>query len=415
MLAQSRQMLTTDWTPIRRGLAVGRATHSPPRSGRKARHRSIVAPLAATLAATLALRAGVSLARAARGRHTAGARERDRRVGLAPPEGTGGGLQRMAIGQLDVAIEMLERLDGERSPERAVHEMRKALKRLRAMLRLLEPELAEAAYAREDATLREAGRRLSGPRDADVLLDTLDGLIKAHPDRLAGRGGVIRLRAHLRSERERAWHETLGDEASRAQTLAELHACRVRIAAWPLSERDGVELVQPGFTRIYRRGRKRYRRAAHGRGERTLALHRWRKRVKDLRYAAEALQWRTAEDQERVKPKGRRAKRRRARARKHAGWLRRLARRADDLGELLGQEHDLAVLSEYVRNLRTTQAATPRVGAGARRRILKLTAARRRRLRKRALRDGERLYRRRPAQMAERLASAHRRGRPPLS
>jgi CHAD domain-containing protein len=415
MLAQSGQMMTTDWTPIRRRLAVGRAAHSPPWGGRKARHRSIVPPLAAALAATLALRAGVSLAQAARERRAAGARERDRRVGLAPSEEVGAGLQRTALGQLDVAIEMLARLDSERSPERAVHETRKALKRLRAMLRLLEPELAEAAYAREDATLRDAGRRLSVPRDADVLLETLDGLIKAHPDRLAGRGGVIRLRAHLRSERERAWHATLSDRALCAQTIEELRACRVRIAAWQLPEREGVELVRPGFTRVYRQGRKRYRRAAHGRGERTLALHRWRKRVKDLRYAAEALQWREAERDEPVKAKGRRARRRRARASKQAAWLRRLARRADDLGELLGQEHDLAVLGKYVRNLRATQGATPRVGARARRRILKLTATRRRKLRKRALRDGEGLYRRRPAQMAERLASAHRRGQPPLS
>jgi hypothetical protein len=72
------------------------------------------------------------------------------------------------------------------------------------------------------------------------------------------------------------------------------------------------------------------------------------------------------------------------------------------------------VLGEYVRNLRTTPGATPRVGARTRRRILKLTAARRRKLRKRALREGERLYRHRPAPMAERLASVHRRGRAPL-
>src|SRR5258708_4313754 len=137
-------MTTTERTPIRRRLAIGRAAHSPPWSGRKARHRSIVPPLAATLAATLALGAGVSLARAARERRAGNARNRDRRMGRAAAEDVGAGLQRMAVAQLDIAIEMLERLDGEGSPERAVHETRKALKRLRAMLRLLEPELGEA-------------------------------------------------------------------------------------------------------------------------------------------------------------------------------------------------------------------------------------------------------------------------------
>jgi CHAD domain-containing protein len=415
MLAESGQMTTTNRTPIRRRLAIGRTSHRPPWSGRKARHRSIVPPLAATIAATLALRAGVSLARAVRQRREASRRDRDRRLGLASREGLGEGLQRMALGQLDIAIEMLGRLKHEDSPEHAVHEARKALKRLRAMLRLLEPELGEQVYAREDATVRDAGRRLSGSRDAEVLLATLDSLTECHADKLAGRGGVVRLRAHLRSERDRAWRATLGDASAGMLTLEELRACRVRVAAWELARRDGVELVRPGFTRIYRQGRKRYRRAVRGRGERTLALHRWRKRVKDLRYAAEALQWREVEGKDRVKPKGRGARRRAARANKQAAWLGRLAQRADDLGELLGQEHDLAVLGEHVRTLAAARGPAPRVGARTRKLILKLIAARRRKLRGRALRAGERLYRPSPAQLASRLASAHRRGRAPIS
>jgi CHAD domain-containing protein len=415
MLAQSGQMMTTDRTPIRRRLAIGRTAHSPPWSGRKTRHRSIVPPLAATLAATLALRAGISLVRAARERRVSVDRERDRRIGLSPQEDVAEGLQRMAVGQLDLAIEALEALDGEGPPERGVHETRKALKRLRAMLSLLAAELGDEVYAREDAALRDAGRRLSGSRDAEVLLATLEGLIESHPDKLAGRSGVARLRAHLRSERDRAWRATLADSAARALTLEELRACRVRVAAWQLAQRDGVGLALPGFTRVYRQGRKRFRRAARGRGERTLVLHRWRKRVKDLRYAAEALEWRADDRESGVKPKGKRARRGRARARKQGAWLRRLARRADDLGELLGQEHDLAVLAEYVRTLGGGAAPTPRVGARTRRRILKLIAARRRKLRKRALSDGERLYRPAPARLASRLASAHPRARPPLS
>ncbi|HWD10353.1 MAG TPA: CHAD domain-containing protein [Solirubrobacteraceae bacterium] len=371
-------------------------------------------PLAATLAATLALRAGISLVRAARERRVSVDRERDRRIGLYPQEEVAEGLQRMAVGQLDLAIETLERLDGEGPAERGVHETRKALKRLRAVLRLLAAELGDEVYVREDAALRNAGRRLSGSRDAEVLLATLEGLIESHPDKLAGRGGVARLRAHQRSERDRAWRATLADSAARALTLEELRACRARVAAWQLAQRDGVGLALPGFTRVYRQGRKRFRRAARRRGEPTLVLHRWRKRVKDLRYAAEALQWRADDAQNRVKPKGRRARRACARARKQGAWLRRLARRADDLGELLGQEHDLAVLAGYVRTLGAGAAPTPRVGARTRRRILKLIAARRRKLRKRALSDGERLYRPAPARLASRLASAHPRARPPL-
>jgi CHAD domain-containing protein len=365
-----------------------------------------------SVAAGLALRAGVSLARAARERRTTSRRERDRRLGLAPGEGIGEGLQRMAVGQLDIAIEMLEQLDRADSREQSVHETRKALKRLRAMLRLLEPALGGKAYAYEDAAVREAARRLSGPRDAEVLLATLEGLIEAHPGELAGRGGV---RAHLRTERDRAWRATLGDVSARVLTLEQLRACRVRVAAWDLPSRDAVELARPGFTRIYRQGRSRYRRVTRGRGKRTLALHHWRKRVKDLRYVTEALSWGNGAREKRIKPKRPRARRRVARARKQSAGLRGLARRADELGELLGEEHDLAVLEDYVRTLAAARSPTPRVGAATRRRILKLITARRRRLRRRALRDGKRLYGRRPKRLASRLAAAHRRAQPPIS
>src|SRR5438270_11023684 len=104
MLAESGEMMTTDRTPIRRRLTIGRPAPSPPWCRRKRRHRFIVPPLAATLAATLALRAGVSLARAARERRATVEGKHDRRLGLAPHETVGEGLRRMALGQLDLAI-----------------------------------------------------------------------------------------------------------------------------------------------------------------------------------------------------------------------------------------------------------------------------------------------------------------------
>ena len=47
--------------------------------------------------------------------------------------------------------------------------------------------------------------------------------------------------------------------------------------------------------------------------------------------------------------------------------------------------------------------------------LVKLIAARRRKMRREALRRGERLYRRRPGSFARRAARAHRRSRPSLS
>jgi CHAD domain-containing protein len=337
---------------------------------RKAGHGSIVAPLAATVAMTLALGVGVALARTERERRALRKRERERRRFVPlKQEPLGSGHRRMALGQLDLAIEALEGGAAKASPELRVHEARKALKRLRALLRLLRDELGEQTYERESALLRDAGRRLARARDAEVLLRTLEALIARHPGKLAGRRGVLRLRARLQHERDGAAALTLADSATHAGTLSQLRGLRARVSDWQLAEPGGLEAIEPALERLYGKGRKRMRRAAKAKGERRRmrTLHEWRKRVKDLRYAAEML------------------------------GARKVAKRADDLGELLGEEHDLAVLAQRVRREAKAGRASGAPGRRVRKLLLKLIARRRRKLRKRALRDGEKLYGRKPA------------------
>lgn len=369
-------MMTTKRTAIRRRLAIGRRTHRPPRGVWKAGHGSIVAPLAATVAMTVALGVGVALARTERERRALRKQERERRR-FAPlkQEPPGSGHRRMALGQLDVAIEALEGGATKASPEHRVHEARKALKRLRALVRLLRDELGEQTYERESALLRDAGRRLARARDAEVLLSTLEDLIARDPGKLASRRGVLRLRARLQQERDGAAELALADSTAHTGTLAELRALRARVSDWQLAEPGELEAVEPALERLYDKGRKRMRRAAKAKGarRRMRTLHEWRKRVKDLRYAAEML------------------------------GVRKVAKRADDLGELLGEEHDLAVLAQRVEREAKAARASGAPGRRSRKLLLKLIAKRRRKLRKRALRDGERLYGRKPARFVQRV------------
>ncbi len=186
MLGEGAQKMTTKRTAIRGRLAVRRAANRPPWGRRKAGHGAIVAPLAATVAATLAatvaIGVGVALARAERDRRSVRAgRARDRQFALLPGEPLADGLRRMALGQLDLAIELLQGHGGEVPGAMTVHETRKALKRLRALVGLLEGELGEHVSTREDAVLRDAGLRLSGARDAEVLVSTLDDLVRGQP------------------------------------------------------------------------------------------------------------------------------------------------------------------------------------------------------------------------------------------
>jgi CHAD domain-containing protein len=412
MLAERGQMMSTERTAIRRRLQIRRTAHRPPWSLRKAGHAPIVAPLAATLAATLAVGVGVALARAERERRAVnGRRRRDRRFALLDGERLGVGLQRMALGQLELAIEALAGEDSKHSPEQRVHEARKALKRLRALLRLVREDLGEQTYERESALLRDAGARLARARDAEILLATLDGMIAAHAKRLGGRRGVQRLRTRLRRERDGAAELALADSATHAGVVDDLRALRVRVSTWELADPGGIEAIEPALERLYGKGRRRMRRAKRTRGERARGrrLHEWRKRVKDLRYAAEML------EREEVGGKGASAKKsgasakrsaRKHKARGQGRYIRKLARRADELGELLGEEHDLAVLAERVREEAKATRASGAPGPGTRKLLLKLISKRRKKLRKRALRDGERLYDRSPKRFVRRVHSA---------
>ena len=301
--------------------------------------------------------------------------------------------------------------------------MYRASRRLRALISLLEEELGGQVFARENAVLREAGGRLSAARDAEVIVATLEDLMRRHPGELAHRRGVVRLHAALRAERERVVQQSLADGSTAADALDELRGVRRRAMAWSLSDRPGIEAVEPALKRLYGRGRRRYRRAALGSGSRTLALHAWRKRVKELRYAAEMLDRADLDDRDGARAsrtphgltpvraggklvrRGRKRRRKQARRRREALYIRRVARRADELGELLGAEHDLAVLAGRVRSQADADGA-PVAGRGTRRALLRLIAKRRRRLRRQALREGKRLYRRGPKRFAARVRSA---------
>ncbi len=391
-------MMTTDRTAIRRRLAVRRTAHRPPWAGRKAGHGSIVAPLTAAVVATVAVGVGVVLAKTERDRRLARARRtRDRRFALLSTERTADGFKRIALGQLDLAIELLQ---GEEAVpgEQAVHETRKALKRLRALVRLLREDLGEQTFARENAVLRDAARRLAGARDAEVILSTLDELLR-HSGKLARRPGVRKLRRQLTAERDRAAKLALGDTATHTAVLGELNRARDRVAEWNLAgptgewsllgslsiigpaashptgpHSAGIEMMEPGLRHIYRQGRGRLRRAAGAKqGKRARALHQWRKRVKNLRHAAELL------------------------------GLAQLARRAGALGDILGEEHDLTLLAARVDASHGPLAGSKRARRQTRKALLKLIARRRKRLRKQALREGRHLYRRSPRRFSQRM------------
>ena len=292
----------------------------------------------------------------------------ERRFGLGDGERVRDGVRRIAGGQLDMSI---ERLAGDTDEDlgTAVHETRKSLKRLRATVRLARDELGDEAYRRENVAFRDAGRRLGGARDSQVLLETLDALTDRYPDE-APPERFERFRRTLVGQHGAA-QRRLHEGVAVADVLGELRRARARVGGWHL-ERQCLDALAPGFRRIYRRGRRAYRTAREVPS--TENLHELRKRAKDLWYAAQIV---------------------RAAAPKK---MKRVARRAHDLSNLIGEDHDLALLAERADERRDRFPDATAAGE------LALRVERRRAdLQRAALELGRRLFRKKPRKIARPL------------
>ena len=246
-------------------------------------------------------------------------RSRDARAfRLYKDEAVPDGIRRIARGQLDDASEELEGASKRKLGE-AVHDARKRMKRLRATVRVARDALGDTTYARENAAYREAGQALSGARDSQVLRETLDSLAERYADELAPEA-IAALRERLEAEQREATESLKADSAIIDGVVESLEVARKRTAGWNF-EGGGFDALAPGLRRIYRRGRRRMRAAiAKPTNEN---LHEWRKRAKDHWHALQIVQP--------AAPKR----------------LRKLAKRAHRLADLLGDDHDLAILRDY--------------------------------------------------------------------
>jgi CHAD domain-containing protein len=273
--------------------------------------------------------------------------------------------------QLAGAVERLSRAGEE--PVKAVHEARKHLKKARALLRLVRPALGKRAYGRENDALRDAGLALSGTRDADVLVQTVDKLAEHAAGRLPA-DTFDQLRGALAAAAEAARGGADGARVPELTNVIEtLRAAELRVEAWPLDEADW-ETVLAGIARAYSRGRDAFA-VARATPEPEL-LHAWRKRAKDLWYHQRLLA---------------------------PAWPEVLGAQAEEahaLTELLGDDHDLAVLAERLAD--DAPQLAPAVDA-QRAGLRALVAHRSDVLRADATRLGGRVYAESPKAFARRL------------
>jgi hypothetical protein len=88
-------------------------------------------------------------------------------------EPIGQGVRRVGLEQIEIAEAKLSSKD---DISAAIHDARRCLKRVRALLRLIRPGLEESVYRREAERLAGIGKLLSGVRDLEVMRQTLGKL-----------------------------------------------------------------------------------------------------------------------------------------------------------------------------------------------------------------------------------------------
>ncbi|HSR40675.1 MAG TPA: CHAD domain-containing protein [Longimicrobiales bacterium] len=194
------------------------------------------------------------------------------------------GMRRVALAEVDAALEGLEESDPPEPPLAGVHEVRRRLKRVRALLRLARPHVDEGLFADQNGSYRDLARAVAPARDAQVLVETLA--------RIADTEGanVAELLADLRSRRDAVVARVLPPGTVRALDRRLRTAAGV-VPAWTPPTLDWPS-VQSGLRRSYDAGRRALRtvlRSGAGATAPGPAYHEWRKRAKDLRHQLEFL------------------------------------------------------------------------------------------------------------------------------
>src|SRR3954468_1857640 len=138
-----------------------------------------------------------------------------------------GGVARDTLSEARAALD-----DKERPDAVAVHDLRKVLKRWRALLRLLELFLGEDAR-RLRAEARDLARELSGARDAQSAIEALNDLARGQGT-LSART-IASMRIRLDAIRLSAEAATLNEDV-RARLRGALDAAALTIGTWDLEK-----------------------------------------------------------------------------------------------------------------------------------------------------------------------------------
>lgn len=280
---------------------------------------------------------------------------------LRPDEKLSDGIRRIAKRQIRaIRKELCEQPHRRRGG--CIHEARKGVKRLRALLRLVRRGPGQRIFRKENRVFRGIARSLSQRRDVEVQLKTLDKLQRQRGHATAANDFDV-LRRRLSKRRS----ELLKGSSIRRKALkTELDAAIERVKKWPVNglKRSDARI---GIKKTYQRSRKALAMAEQSRT--TENLHEWRKRVKDL--------WHHLDMLRPLCPK----------------ILAGLVNDLERLGKYLGDDHDAAMLAEAAKRSEPRESEM----------LARMIEAHRVRLQHAAFRLGRHVYAEKPGVFARRI------------
>ncbi len=235
---------------------------------------------------------------------------------LQPDETVLESIRRIALEQIGRAKDDLAAYDED--PGQAVHEARKRFKKIRGLVRLVRPALGKT-YKTENAWFRDQARRIAGVRDAAAMVECLDRLVEKAGTKRLGRI-LDKVREKLDGVRAEMENPERLDQAVE-DILERLDLAGKRVETWQLKPK-GFKAIAGGLGKTYGRARQAMQAAYQSPGAET--FHEWRKRVKYHRYHCRLLR---------------------------DLWQPVLMVRRDQakrLSDLLGWDHDLAVLRDHL-------------------------------------------------------------------
>ncbi|HCO24281.1 CHAD domain-containing protein [Gimesia maris] len=230
-------------------------------------------------------------------------------------ESLASGVRRIAGEQLSQAIQILQ--DPEQNRHYAIHEVRKRFKKLRGLVRLVRSGLGDE-YTTVNVWYRDAGRRLSRIRDAESLLESLQSLQERFPDP-AYSALFAEFENRLQTRKQNVVDEWVDLDQELEQLSTELQQAKQLVENWKIKGAS-TKVLKAGLKLNYQRGVEALAQLHQSPSDEL--FHECRKRSKYHLYHIRLL---------------------------NAVWPTILSARQaelDELNDYLGDDHDLAVMTQ---------------------------------------------------------------------